>query len=77
MKPAPTAMRFVDDDAVELVDGQRVIGLEHAANHRTARGGHLYAGGGFGGHVAEPFDVVNLRQGLTCSSVMSWKASTA
>ena len=56
-------MGFVDDDAVELVDGRRVVAHEDAFDHGL-HGGHLDAGFRFGGHVAQLGHVVDLAEGV-------------
>ncbi|CAM5250519.1 hypothetical protein SSTU70S_03748 [Stutzerimonas stutzeri] len=58
-----TPVGFVDDDAVELAHGRRVIRAEDAADHGL-HGGDLDARFCLGGHIAQLFDVVDLRQGV-------------
>ena len=53
---------FVHDDAVERIERGRCIAGKNAAHHGL-HGGHLHAGFGLGGHVAQLGHVVDFGQG--------------
>ncbi len=55
-------MRFVDDDAIELVHAGSIIRLEYALDHGLHRR-DMNTGFGFGCHIAQLGDIVELGQG--------------
>ena len=57
------AVGLVDDDAVELVDGRRVVAHKDTFHHGL-HGGHLNACFRFSGHVAQLGNVVDLAEGV-------------